>query len=195
MMSKVDDIKVGVPNTHAGGLGQSPPPGDMDTSEAPTLRGSNVDELTSELMVLKLKKLKRKKMKIQEVSSSSSSNEEGSVSSSDNKSIQEKKDKGKRKNGDKPSNNTTSFNYDSMPSNHSFTSVHVGKPPRFDGMNYAKWRHAMKVHLMSLNLSVWKVVYASVNFLKDDETLDYNQIQQMHYNAKAINVLPSSLER
>jgi membrane protein insertase Oxa1/YidC/SpoIIIJ len=51
----------------------------------PTPRGSNVDELTSMLKVLKLqekitklkKKLKSKKMKIQEVSSSSYSNEGG----------------------------------------------------------------------------------------------------------------------
>jgi hypothetical protein len=38
-----------------------------------------------------------------------------------------------------------------LPSNHSFTSMHSSKALRFNGMNYAKWRHGMKVHLMSLN--------------------------------------------
>jgi predicted RNase H-like nuclease (RuvC/YqgF family) len=112
----------------------------------PTPRSSNVDELTTELKVLKLhekiaklkKKLKGKKTKVQEVSSSSSSNEEGNDSSSDDESIQVKKGKGKKKNGAKLSNNTTSFNYGSLPSNHSFTSMHIGKPPHFDGMNYTK---------------------------------------------------------
>jgi hypothetical protein len=167
-MSKVDNIKVGVPETHAGGLGKSSPPRDRDTSKLTTPRTSNVDELTSELKVLKIqekiaklkKKLKSKKTKVQEVSSSSS-NEEGNDSSSD-ESIQAKKGKGKKKNGAKPSYNTTSFNYDSLPTNHAFTFVHIDKPPHFDGMNYAIWHHAMKVHLMSLNSSVWKIVCTCV---------------------------------
>jgi hypothetical protein len=103
---------------------------------------------------LKSKKLKRKKLKGQE-DPSSSSNEEVN-DSSDNKSTQAKKgeDKGKKKHGSKPSYNTTFFNYDSLPSNHSFTSVHSGKAPCFDGMNYSMWHHGMKLHLMSLNPSV-----------------------------------------
>jgi hypothetical protein len=141
------------------------------------------------------KKLKCKKTKVKEVSSSSSSNEEGNDSSSDDESIQAKKGNGKKKNGAKPSHNTTSFNYASLPSNHSFTSVLVSKPHHFDGMNYIKWCHAMKVHLMSLNLNIWKVVCTSVEFLKDCETPDYNQLQQIHYNAQATNVLLSSLEK
>jgi hypothetical protein len=32
-------------------------------------------------------------------------------------------------------------------------------------------------------------------FPKDGETLDYNQLQQIHYNAQATNVLLSSLEK
>jgi hypothetical protein len=48
---------------------------------------------------------------------------------------------------------------------------------------------------MSLNSSVWKVVCTSAEFPKDGETLDYNQLQQIHYNAQATNVLLSSLEK
>jgi hypothetical protein len=97
--------------------------------------------------------------------------------------------KGKKKHGSKPSYNTTSFNYDSLPSNHTFTSVHLGKAPHFDGMNYSKWHHGMKVHLMSLNMSIWKVVCIGVDFPDEGEMPDYNQLQQMHYNAQASNVL------
>jgi hypothetical protein len=163
-----------------------------------------VDEPTSKLKVLKLqekiaklkKKLKTKKIEVPEVSSSSSSNEEGNDSSSSNdESVQAKKGKGKKKNGSKPSYNTTSFNYDSLPSSHSFTSLRVGKPPHFDGMNYAKWCHAMKVHRMSFNPSIWKVVCTCVEFLEYGETPDYNQLQQIHYNGQATNVMLSSLEK
>jgi hypothetical protein len=174
-MSRVGNIEVDVLGTHGVGSMKSTPKCVRDTSK--------VDELTSELKVLKLqekiaklkKKLKSKKIKVQEVSSLSS-NERGNDFSFD-ESTQAKKCNGKKKKDSKPAYNATSFNYDSLPSNHAFTYVHVGKPPRFDGMNYAKWCHAMKVHLMSLNLSIWKVVCTSVKFLEDAETLDYNQLQ------------------
>jgi hypothetical protein len=145
-MSKAGDIGDGVPVTYTGGSGQSSPSGEGNPLKPPTPRSSNVDELTSELKVLKLQekiamlkmKLKNKKTKIQEVSSLSSSNEESNDSSSDDECNQVMKGKGKKKNGSKPSYNTTSFNYDSLPTNPSFTSVHIGKTPHFDGMNYAK---------------------------------------------------------
>jgi hypothetical protein len=110
-------------------------------------------------------------------------------SSSDDESTKSMTGKGKKKHGSKPSYNTTSFNYDSLPSNHTFTSVHSGKAPHFDGMNYSKWHHGMKVHLMSLNMSIWKVVCIGVDFPDEGEMPDYNQLQQMHYNAQASNVL------
>jgi hypothetical protein len=62
-------------------------------------------------------------------------------------------------------------------------------------MNYTKWRHAMKVHLISLNLSIWKVAYTGVEFLEDGKIPDYNKLQQIHYNAQATNVLLPTLEK
>jgi hypothetical protein len=64
-MSKVGDVvKEEVPVTCVGGSRQSTPPGYKDTLKPPTLRDSNVDELTSKLKVLKLQekiaKLKKK---------------------------------------------------------------------------------------------------------------------------------------
>jgi hypothetical protein len=97
----------------------------------------------------------------------------------EDESTQAMKDNGRKKKGYKSSYNTTSFNYDSLSSSHAFTSMHIGKLPHFDGMNYAKWRHTVKVLLMSLNPSIWKVVCTSVNFLEDGETPNYNQLQQI----------------
>jgi hypothetical protein len=75
------------------------------------------------------KKLKSRKPKGQEESSSSSNEEVIDSSSSSDKSSKAKKGKGKKKHGFKPSYNTTSFNYDSLPSNYTFTSMHSGKAP------------------------------------------------------------------
>jgi hypothetical protein len=200
----VKEIEDLIPSTNEGGSGQVPPPSGENGSKPSTPTGSKADQLASELKVLKLerkitkfrKKLKSKNLKEQEVSSSSSNKEvNGSSSSSDDESTQVKKGKGKKKHGSKSSYNSTSFNYDTLPYNHSFTSVHSGKAPCFDGMNYAKWLHGMKVHLMSLNPSVWKVVCTCVDFLEEGETPDYNQLQQIHYNAQASNVLLTSLEK
>jgi hypothetical protein len=51
------------------------------------------------------------------------------------------------------------------------------KPPHFDGMNYTKWSHNMKMHLISLNPSVWKVFCTGIEFLEEDESPTYEQLQ------------------
>jgi hypothetical protein len=114
-----------------------------------------MEQLSSELKQLKLQrkieKLKKKVMesKSSEVASSSSSNEE-----TDTSSEEEVKDK-KGKKGDKQSYNTTFFNYDNLPHSSALTSVPVGNPPpHFDGMDYTKWSYSMRMHLISLSLSV-----------------------------------------
>jgi hypothetical protein len=56
---------------------------------------------------------------------------------------------------DKPSYNSMFFNYNSMPNSTTYTSVPVGKAPRFDGSNYNQWKHCMKNYLYSLHLKVW----------------------------------------
>jgi hypothetical protein len=67
-----------------------------------------------------------------------------------------------------------SFNYDSMPSSTTYTSVPVGKAPYFDGSNYNQWKHYIKNYLYSISPKVWQVVCDSVDFLEEDEqpTLD-----------------------
>jgi hypothetical protein len=154
-----------------------------------------VEQLSSELMQLKLQrkidklKKKLKNPKSQQLTSSSSSNEESDDSS-------EEEVKGKRgKKGDKRSYNTTSFNYDNLPPSNAFTSVPIGKAPRFNGMDYTKWRYSMKVHIISLNLNVWTIVRSGVEFLDEDEETSHGQLQQIHRNAQASSVLLSSFEK
>jgi hypothetical protein len=162
-MPRVKEIEEGTPLTNEGGVREAPPPsGGGNGSKLSTPTGSKADQLTSELKVLKLqekiaklkKKLKSKKPKGQEESSSSSNEEVNDSSSSSDESSKAKKGKGKKKHGSKRSYITTCFNYDSLPSNHTFTSVQSGKVPHFIGTHYSKWHHGMKVHLMFLNLSI-----------------------------------------
>jgi hypothetical protein len=116
-----------------------------------------VEQLSSELKQLKLQrkidklKKKLKESKSRELSYSSSSNEETGASS------EEVKGK-KGRQGDKKSYNTTSFDYDNLPSSIVFTLVPVGKTPCFDGTCYTKWRYSMKMHLISLNPSIWTIM-------------------------------------
>jgi hypothetical protein len=135
-----------------------PPKGDgssgRNTPKDGTPKGSCMEQLSSELMQLKLQrkidklKKKLKAFKSQQLTSSSSSNEETDASSKEEV-------KGKRgRKEDKKSYNTTSFNYDNLPPSSALTLVPIGKAPHFDGMNYTKWKYSMKMHLISLNLSV-----------------------------------------
>jgi hypothetical protein len=53
----------------------------------------------------------------------------------------------------------------------------------------------MKMHLISLNPSVWMVVCIGVDFPEENEEPDFKQLQQIHRNAQASSVLLSSLEK
>jgi hypothetical protein len=46
-----------------------------------------------------------------------------------------------------------------------FYPVHLGKPPHFDGKDYAKWAYDMQMHLYELHLSLWKIVVVGVTIL------------------------------
>jgi hypothetical protein len=62
-------------------------------------------------------------------------------------------------------------------------------------MDYTKWRYSMKMHLISLNPSVWTIVPTDVDFQDENEKLDFEQHQQIHRKAQATSVLLSSLEK
>jgi hypothetical protein len=156
-----------------------------------TPKGSRVEQLSSELKQLQLQRKidKLKDSKSREFASSSSSNEEIDASSKE-----EAKSKRGRK-GDKKSYNTTSFNFNNLPLSSAFTSVPIGKTTHFDGTNNTKWRYSMKMHLISLNPSVWTIVHTGVEFQDEDEEPDFEQLQQIHRNAQASSVLLSLLEK
>jgi hypothetical protein len=163
---------------------------------------SKLEDVQNEFQVLKLQekiaKLKAKlkcKKQVTQASSSSSSSEERDEDESSEEEMKSVKASSKSK-GDKRLYNYTCFDYNCLPPNHSFTTVHMGKPPIFDGVNYAKWSHAMKMYLISLNPNVWKVIGTGVEFPKPKETPGSDQLQQIiHYNAQAVNVLLSALEK
>jgi hypothetical protein len=135
----------------------------------------------------KLKK-KLKDCKSQQLTSSSSSIEETNGWS------EEVKGK-RRKKGDKRSYSTISFNYKNLPPSNMFTSVPIGKAPRFDGTDYTKWRYLMRMHLISLNPSVWTIVCTCVELPDEDEEPSYEQLQKIHRNTQVSSVLLSSLEK
>jgi hypothetical protein len=100
----------------------------MGASNAPTLEGltRRLEKLTAENKKLRAK-ARGKKTK----GSSSPSEEEDS-------SFEEevfKKGKRGRRNLDKPSYNSMSFNYNNMHSSTTYTSIPIGKAPRFDVTN------------------------------------------------------------
>jgi hypothetical protein len=176
-----------------------PPKGDASSGKITPVDGasrdSHVERLSSELKQLKLLrkmdnlKKKVKDSKSQELASSSSSNEETNASS-------EEEAKGKRgRNEDNKLYNNTSFNYDNLPSSSAFTSVPIGKAPHFDGTDYTKCRYLMKMHQISLNLSIWTIMRTEVEFSYENEELDFEQFQQIHRNAQASSMLLSSLEK
>jgi len=61
------------------------------------------------------------------------------------------------------------FNYEHLNSS-SFqgTSMNLGEPPHFDGMGYTSWRHKMRVHLIGVNLALWKIVCVGLNIPDED---------------------------
>jgi hypothetical protein len=129
-----------------------------------------MEDLMKKLEKLKAenKKLKAKGM-VAKVYSSSSKDDDSSYE----EEVSNKGRKGKKK-LDKPSYNSMSFNYNNMSNSTTYTSVLVGKAPRFDEMNYNQWKHCMKNYLYSISPKVWQVVCDGVDFLDEYEqpTLD-----------------------
>jgi hypothetical protein len=64
--------------------------------------------------------------------------------------------------------------YSQFPGNHpneKFYSVHLGKPPHFDGKDYPKWAYDMQMHLYGLHPSLWKIVCVDVAIPAEGEAL------------------------
>ena len=75
------------------------------------------------------------------------------------------------------------FNYDRLNSSSNYISVLSGRAPFFDGTHYAAWRHKMKMHLISLHPSIWKIVCTGFELPEEDQELTSSEEQNMHRNA------------
>jgi hypothetical protein len=95
----------------------------------------------------------------------------------------------------KPVNSNFSFDYSRIPynSNAHLLSIPLGKPPHFDGEDYAFWSHKMRSHLFSLHPSIWEIVENGMQFNSTDNSIFINE--QIHKNAQATTVLLASLCR
>jgi hypothetical protein len=131
-----------------------------------------------------MKKLDMLKVENEKLRAKSKKGMTHSSSSKDDNSEEEisrKRRKGRKH--DKPSYNSMSFNYNTMPSSTSNTSVPIGKALCFDGTNYNQWKHCMKNYLYSISPVVWQVVCDGVDFLVEDEQPALDQLLKIHHNA------------
>jgi hypothetical protein len=92
-------------------------------------------------------------------------------------------------------NSNFSFDYSRIQynSNAHLLSIPLGKPPHFDGEDYAFWSHKMHSHLFSLHPSIWEIVENGMQFDSTDNHVFINK--QIHKNAQATTVLLASLCR
>jgi hypothetical protein len=82
-----------------------------------------------------------------------------------------------------------------MPISTSYTSMPIGKAPRFNGSNYNQWKHCIKNYLYYIHPNVWQVVCDGVDFPDEDEQPTSDQLQKIHRNAQAISILTSSVDK
>jgi hypothetical protein len=168
------------------------PTNNDDGSKSGASVGPTLQELTRRLEKLTTKNKKlRAKAKGKKTKRSSFSSEEDDSSFEGEVS---KKGKKGRRNHDKSSYNSISFNYNNMSISIAYTSIPIGKAPRFDGTNYNQWKHCMKNYLYSILLEVWQVVCDGIEFLNEDEQSTLDQLQKIHRNAQAIFILTSSID-
>jgi hypothetical protein len=111
---------------------------------------------------------------------------------SDESSSSSKDDLNEKK---KTVNSNFSFDYSRIlfNSNAHLLSIPLGKPPHFDGEDYAFWSHKMRSHLFSLHLSIWEIVENGMLFDSTDNPVFINE--QIHKNAQTTTVLLASLCR
>jgi hypothetical protein len=76
-------------------------------------------------------------------------------------------------------------------------SVPLGKPPTFDGEDYARWSDLMRFHLTSLHKSIWDVVEFGAQVPSvGDEDYDEDEVAQIeHFNSQATTILLASLSK
>jgi hypothetical protein len=139
-------------------------------SNAPTL-----EELTRRLEMLSAKN-KKLRAKVRGKKTKGSSSCKGEDSSFEEEVS--KKGKKKRRNLDKPSYNSMSFNYNNMPSCTAYTSISIGKAPYFDGTSYNQWKHCIKTTYILSHLrydKLFVMVYIFRMKMRNQLQINYNK--------------------
>nr|ABF97065.1 retrotransposon protein, putative, Ty1-copia subclass [Oryza sativa Japonica Group] len=95
---------------------------------------------------------------------------------------------GDGKDGDKGA----TFPYDYPSTSTSYVSTYSGKAPYFNGTDYAAWKHKMKMHLKSINPSIWRIVEKGYVLQKPEDPTKEDD-ENEHKNAQAANVILSAL--
>jgi len=79
-----------------------------------------------------------------------------------------------------------------IPSEHN-ASIHMGKPPFFDGTGYNQWKTKMFGYLNAIHKDLWKVVEVGCEIPDEDETPTPVQSYVMQRNFQALNILHTSV--
>jgi hypothetical protein len=87
--------------------------------------------------------------------------------------------------------------YPRIPKHTPLLSVPLGKPPTFDGEDYARWSDLMRFHLTSLHKIIWDVIEFGVQVPSvGDEDYDEDEVAQIErFNSQATTILLASLSR
>jgi hypothetical protein len=78
-----------------------------------------------------------------------------------------------------------------IPSEHN-ASIHMGKPPHFDGTGYNQWKIKIFGYLSAIHKDLWKIVEVGCDIPDDDETPTSLQAYILQRNYQALNILHSS---
>jgi hypothetical protein len=157
-----------------------PPPLDEDGNSIVVEDGSNTETSTAPTMEELMKQLEKLNVEVKKLKAKDKKGKNHSSSSKDDDSSfkEEVSNKGKkeRKKCDKSSYNAMPFNYDSIPSSITYTSIPVDKAPYFDGSKYNQWKYCMKNYLYSISPEVWQVVCDGVDLPEEDEQPTSDQL-------------------
>jgi hypothetical protein len=131
------------------------------------------------------KKKKMKKVVYYETDSSSPS-----TSGSDASSVTSKRQERKKY-------SKIPLRYPRIPRHTPLLSIPLGKPPTFDGEDYARWSDMMRYQLTSLHKSTWNVVEFGVQVPSVGyEDYDEDEVAQIeHFKSQATTILLTSLSR
>jgi hypothetical protein len=72
-------------------------------------------------------------------------------------------------------------------------TVHIGKPPHFDGNNYDYWKIRMSMHLKAMGEKIWPIIRDGFLVLKEDESSP-NDHENILTNDQTMNVFYDALD-